>query len=279
MYFLMTPQAANFCAQSNVGLRVCLKFAIVFCCNRSSGPYMNPEMFKTAADTGRLGVSALAMLFAFTAWGQMTRSLAGTVTDPSGAIIPGAKVTATQHAMGVSFERVTNSAGAYVFEDLPLGVYTVQIAAPSFRTLRVEGIEIHEASAIRQDASLELAARNTQVQVKSSTPLVNTETAEIGQLVDSRQITQLPLNGRDVFSLLRLAGGAETAVSDAARYTSLERPALAGGRAGFTVFRVDGVDVNSQNLPSATVTPGVDAVEEFRAITTLAPVRKVPPPV
>jgi hypothetical protein len=214
---------------------------------------------------------AAAAIFACAAWGQMTRSLAGTVADPSGAAIPAAKVSATQRAMGVKFETVTNSAGAYVFEDLPLGVYTLEFSAPSFRALRVEGIEIHEASAIRQDAGLEVASQNGQVQVKSSTPLVNTETAEIGQLIDSEQITQLPLNGRDVFSLLQLAGGAETGVSPAARFTSLERPALAGGRAGYTVFRVDGIDVNNQNLPSATITPGVDAVQEFRAITDLAP--------
>ena len=94
---------------------------------------------------------AAAAIFACAAWGQMTRSLAGTVADPSGAAIPAAKVSATQRAMGVKFETVTNSAGAYVFEDLPLGVYTLEFSAPSFRALRVEGIEIHEASAIRQD--------------------------------------------------------------------------------------------------------------------------------
>jgi len=214
---------------------------------------------------------AIAAVLASAAWGQMARSLAGTVTDPSGAVIAGAKVVATQNAMGIRFAKVTNASGAYVFEDLPLGRYTLEFSAPSFRILRVEGIEIHEAGNIRQDAMLAVAAPDTSVEVESSTPLVNTESADVGQLVDSRQITQLPLNGRDVFSLLRLAGGSETGVSAASRFTSQERPALAGGRAGYTVFRVDGIDVNSQNLPSATVNPGVDAVQEFRAITSLAP--------
>ena len=116
-----------------------------------------------------------------------------------------------------------------------------------------------------------MATVTGDVEVQASTPLVKTETAEIGQLIDSRQVTELPLNGRDIFSLLTLSGGAETGVSPAARFTAMERPALAGGRAGYTVFRVDGVDVNSQNLPSASVVPGVDAVQEFRAITQLAP--------
>jgi hypothetical protein len=173
--------------------------------------------------------------------------------------------------MGVTFERTTNDAGAYVFDDLPLGTYTLAFRAPSFRELRVEGVEVHVASAIRQDATLEIASAEATVQVESNTPLVHTETAEIGQLIFSRQMTQLPLNGRDVFSLVQLAAGAETGVTDAARFTSIERPALAGGRAGYTVFRVDGIDINTQNLPSASIVPGVDAVQEFRAITALAP--------
>lgn len=205
------------------------------------------------------------------AWAQVFGSLVGTVRDKSSAVIPGAEITATQRETGIKYIRAANSTGDYVFEHLPIGDYTVTYSAPSFRELRVEGIRTHVASILRQDATLELSTVTTSAEVRSSTPLVKTETAEIGQLVDSRQITELPLNGRDVFSLLPLSGGAETGPSGAARFTAIERPTLAGGRAGYTVFRVDGVDVNSQNLPSASVVPGVDAVREFRAITQLAP--------
>jgi hypothetical protein len=166
---------------------------------------------------------------------------------------------------------MTNSAGAYVFDSLPVGAYTVEFAAPSFRGLRVEGIQIQVASTLRQDATLGLASISASLEVESSTPLVKTETAEIGQIVASTQITELPLNGRDVLSLLRLSAGAETGVSTAASFTSLARPTLAGGRAGYTVFRIEGIDVNSQNLPGASVVPGVEAVQEFRAVTQLAP--------
>ena len=217
------------------------------------------------------GLAVALMCAGGCVFAQVQGSLVGTVRDASGAVLPGVTVAATHQQMGIRHEQTTNSAGAYVLDNLPVGIYAVAFSAPSFRELRIEDVEIHISSTIRQDAILELGSISTNVVVESSTPLVKTETAEIGQLVDSQQITELPLNGRNVFSLLTLSAGAETGVSQVARFTSPERPALAGGRAGYTVFRVDGIDVNSQNLPSASVVPGVDAVQEFRAITQLAP--------
>jgi hypothetical protein len=185
--------------------------------------------------------------------------------------MPDVSVTATNAETGVTYTSKTSSAGDYFFQDLPIGIYSLFFHARSFRPLQVNGIRVQIASTLRQDATLELATLSQNLEVQSLTPLVKTETAEIGQLVDGRQIRQLPLNGRNVFSLLTLSAGAETGVSAAARFTATERPTLAGGRAGYTVFRVDGIDVNSQNLPSASIVPGVDAVQEFRAITQLAP--------
>lgn len=156
----------------------------------------------------RLGIALL--LLAPSGSAQALGSLVGTVRDGSGAVIPGAAVAATQRETGITYDKQTNSAGEYVFDHLPVGTYTVVYSAPQFGELRFQGIQTHVASVIRQDATLQPASLGTSVQVQSSTPLVKTETAEIGQLVDSRQIEDLPLNGRDVFSLLRLTAGAET---------------------------------------------------------------------
>src|SRR6185437_9444506 len=217
------------------------------------------------------GLIIVFLSFAGLSSGQLLGSLVGTVRDVSGAVIPKAAIKAEHHQTGNVFERTADGEGNYVFDALPIGSYTIVFRASAFQDLRIEGVEAHVASVVRQDAVLQLASVSSTVQVESSTPLVKTETAEIGQLVDARQISELPLNGRDVFSLLTLSGGAETGASPAARFTTTERPALAGGRAGYTVFRINGIDVNSQNLPSASVVPSVDAVEEFRAITQLAP--------
>ena len=209
--------------------------------------------------------------FAVSGCAQALSSLVGTVRDASGAAIPGATVKAVAQQTGITVIREATATGDYVFNNLPIGAYSLIFSAPRFRVLQVNGIQTHVATILRQDAVLELAPVTATAEVTSSTPLVPTESAEIGQLVESRQITELPLNGRHVLSLLTLSAGAETGPSPAARFTSLERPALAGGRAGYTVFRVDGADVNSQNLPAASIEPGLDAVQEFRAITQLAP--------
>jgi hypothetical protein len=202
---------------------------------------------------------------------QAQASLLGTVRDSSGAVVAGVAVVATQLERGTRFDTTTNSAGDYRFEYLPVGTVSVDFQERNFREVRVEGIEIHVASTVREDAVLQVDPLGSSMMVEASTPLATTETAEIGQLVNTSEITDLPLNGRDVFQLLQLTAGAETGVSETARFTSLERPTIAGGRAGYTVFRVDGIDINSQNLPSASVVPGVDAVQELRAVTQLAP--------
>lgn len=219
----------------------------------------------------------LLLSLASPAAAQAFGSLIGTVRDPSGAPISGALVIVASARTGIARSQRSNSGGNYAFPHLPIGTYTLTISAPSFNKLRVEGIEVHVSKALRQDATLQLASFRETTEVVSSTPLIETDSAEIGQLVGARQITQLPLNGRDIFSLLTLAAGAETGVKPGARFTTLERPALAGGRAGYTVFRVDGVDINSQNLPSASIVPGLDAVQEFRAITQLAPASESSP--
>jgi hypothetical protein len=205
-------------------------------------------------------------------FGQAGGSLVGTVRDSSGGVVPAAKVVATHNETGIPYEMSTNSSGDYVFPILPVGTYTLTFNLKSFEEVRVEKIEIHVAATIRQDATLSPAAVATAVKVIASTPMVQAETAEIGQLVDSSQITELPLDGRDPYQLLQLTAGSETGPAYTAGYGgSLFRPSVAGGRGGYTVFTVNGQDVMTQNVASAGIEPNVDALQEFRAITELAP--------
>ncbi|HEX4229733.1 MAG TPA: TonB-dependent receptor [Bryobacteraceae bacterium] len=214
---------------------------------------------------------AVALLASALLLAQVNGALVGTVRDSAGGAIADARVTATNRDTGIVHSQITDDSGNFLFSNLPVGVYTISFAADRFQPLRVDNVGIHVASTIRQDAKLSVAQLNSTVEVTSSTPLVKSETSEIGQLVDSRQITQLPLNGRDVYSLLQLTAGTETQVSPAARFTSLERPTVAGGRAGYTVFRINGININTENLPSASITPNVDSVQEFRAIVAMSP--------
>jgi hypothetical protein len=112
--------------------------------------------------------------------------------------------------------------------------------------------------------------------VGATAPLLQAETSDIGQLVESSQITEIPLNGRDVYSLVTLTAGAQSNVAASGVATgatgsanTTTRPAISGGRAGFTVFRISGIEVNEQNLAGAFLVPSVDAVQEFRAVTQI----------
>ena len=204
-------------------------------------------------------------------YGQSQGSLVGTVRDPAGAVVPRAEVVATRNETGIAHRAKTTDNGDYRFPNLPVGTYTLTVNAPSFRELKIERLEIHVATTVRQDGALQVASVAAGVEVIESTPLVKSETSEIGQLVSSQQISELPINGRNVYQLLRLTAGSESGVGGGSRVTNSTRPAIAGGRAGNTRFSIDGLDVTTQNIPGAGVQPNLDAVQEFRAITQLAP--------
>ena len=206
--------------------------------------------------------------------GQSTGALVGTVHDVSGAVVADATVVATDVLTGISEQTITNKSGDYAFPGLATGTYKIAVNATGLKPLRVEQIEIHVASTVRQDAVLSPASVSTSVEVVSSTPLLDTETAEIGQLVEASQITELPLNGRNIYNLLTLTAGAESSANPNSGvgyngYVSHNRPTIAGERAGYTVFRMDGLNMNTQGLPQAAMSPNVDAVQEFRSITQL----------
>lgn len=205
---------------------------------------------------------------------QSTGALVGTVHDSTGAVIQNANVVATEVLTGISSQTKTNETGDYAFPSLATGAYKVSITASGLKPLLVEQIEIHVASTVRQDATLSPASVSTNIEVVSSTPLLDTETAEVGQLVEAKQITELPLNGRDIYNLLTLTAGTESSPNPNSSsgyngYVSPGRPTIAGERAGYTVFRMDSLNINTQGLPQAAISPNVDAVQEFRSVTQL----------
>lgn len=205
---------------------------------------------------------------------QSTGALVGTVHDTTGAVVPGANVVATDVLTGIADHTATNGTGDYSFPSLATGTYSVKITANGMKALRFDSIEIHVAMTIRQDAVLSPAGVSTSIEVISSAPLLDTETAEVGQLVEADQITELPLDGRDLYQLLTLTAGAESSPNPNSSngyngYVSPSRPTMAGERAGYTVFRIDDLNINTQGLPQAAISPNVDAVQEFRSVTQL----------
>jgi hypothetical protein len=171
-------------------------------------------------------------------------SITGTVRDHTGALVSGAKVTITNEATNVSANTVTNSTGEYVAASLKVGTYTVTVEQPGFQKSVHSGIVLNVQDRKQVDATMELGAVTQQINVAGDVPLLQTETAGVGQVVTSQTIVDLPLNGRLYDQLALLVPG-----------VTVDTPRQQGrGEGVFDVngnwgtqnnFILDGVDNNS----------------------------------
>jgi Carboxypeptidase regulatory-like domain len=129
--------------------------------------------------------------------GQTTRAtLTGTVTDPNGAVVPGATVSATNIATNISTGTKTNQEGACTFTALPPGEYAIAVEVTGFKRNTRTGIILRTAETSRLDIALEVGALTEEVNVVGQSPLVLSTSSEQGQVIDYKQIQSLPMNGR-----------------------------------------------------------------------------------
>jgi hypothetical protein len=158
----------------------------------------------TLAASAVLAVAVSAPLRAQTLYGSMV----GNVTDPSGASVPGATVTATNTGTKFIREAMTDERGSYLFSDLQPGPYDVTISAASFAAFTRTGVHISTNAVTRMDAQLQLATTVETISVAASAVTLQTDRAEVRSEVDRRQVTDLPVPGvRNFTSLLRLVPG------------------------------------------------------------------------
>ncbi len=135
-----------------------------------------------------------AVLLSAIAWAQQDRAtLVGTVTDPTGAVVPQVKVTIVQTSTTLTVETRTNEQGQFRAPNLPIGEYRVEFEAPGFRKLVRDGIRLSIQDVIRVDARLEVGATSESLTVTAEVPLLQTETPEVGQVLGTRQVIDLPL--------------------------------------------------------------------------------------
>lgn len=197
-------------------------------------------------------------------------SLRGTVTDPSGAAVPGATVTVVSLATNSTKTAVTTDLGAYSVPDLPVGAYEVHIKAGSFKEYVAKSVEIHTSSVTEVNAQLAVGAASDVVTVEASDIQVETSTAAVGEVVTGTQVRELPLNGENFMGLVTLSPG----VSAANSFNSRDK-GLAGG-SDFAVngnpytnnlFLVDGVNnVDMGSGRTILVYPSTDSIAEFKMI-------------
>ena len=225
-------------------------------------------------------IAVLSVFFAFilviAASAQTFRgSIQGTITDSTGAALPGANVKVFSPSTGLNRMVQTNDLGGYVASELPLGTYNITVEKAGFRTTTLTNIPVSVGSAARADARLATGAVQETVEVNADVPLVETTTNTTGGTIEANEAAELPVNGRDFTKLLELVPGATSdPVGSTESAGSYGLFSLNGNRGRSNNYLLDGTDMNDgyRNLPSinqagvwgcpSTILP-VDALAEI----------------
>ncbi len=211
--------------------------------------------------------AAFALLVPTIAYAQAGANLTGSVKDASGGFIPGATVTVRNTATGAVRTTVSADDGLYRVTNLPRGTYGVSAELSGFRAVTQSDVLLTVGETVRLDFTLEVGGVGESITVKSEARLINTEEGRISALVDQRRVSELPLNGRNVFQLMELQPGAT------GNPGNVVLGGTAGGDSAFVNgqrnrannFLLDGTDNNDQfTAGRVAVNPNVDIVQEFR---------------
>ena len=205
-------------------------------------------------------------------WGQeVTAAIVGTVTDPSGAPIQGATVTATDTERGTAWTATTSDSGTYDLLRLPIGTYKVKIAAQGFQSVIHPPFTLVLNQTARVDAQMKVGNVNEAIEVTSAAPILQTQSVDVSTLIDANTNESLPLASRNYLQLTLLAPGSTNVDPDGMRQPqnmlNSGRPYINGNREQANEYLIDGI-LNSEDKNNETgYTPSVDAIQEFNLIT------------
>jgi hypothetical protein len=206
-----------------------------------------------------------------------TATVVGAVTDPSGGVIPGAAVSATDVETNITVNVKTDGTGNYVITPLKIGRYNVTVEAQGFKKESKLGIVLQVQDRVRVDFALQVGSTTEAVSIIAETPLIQTESSALGDVVDSRQITALPLNGRDYTQLATLTtgvvkitenGGGINGATSATNGNAGGAFSVNGTRGNLNNFMLDGIDNNSNDNAGNVLRTSVDAIQEFKIQTS-----------
>jgi hypothetical protein len=206
------------------------------------------------------------------AWSQeVTANITGTVSDPSGAPIVGATVTATDMQRGTNYSARTNDVGIYNVSRIPIGQYTVKVQQSGFGTAVRPPITLDLNQTARMDFQLKLGQVTEVVEVSGSVPLLQTQSTEVGTVIDANTQVSLTLGTRNYLSLTLLAPGATTpnagSFNQPGLIASAGRPYINGNREQANAMLLDGIDASENSNNEVGYTPSPDAIEQFNVIT------------
>ncbi len=205
------------------------------------------------------------LLFAVTAVAQIQNGqLTGLISDPTGAAVPNAKVTATNIGTGSKTVATSSNAGVYTVRELLIGAYRVTVEAPGFKTASKASVEVNAGVTLRIDFKLEVGGASEVVEVTEEAAPVNTVDSKLAQTVGGAQVANLPLNGRNIFNLMQLAPGAVNV--DGVMFENGADTVVNGTRENFNGFLINGVS-NKGLSGGPNTQPIQDTVAEFQMLT------------
>jgi len=206
---------------------------------------------------------------------DVTGSIFGAVTDPSGATVPNASVTLKNPDTGLDRKVQTDTTGRYEFLSVPVGErYSVQVEAQGFRTSVQTGVKLLVNQTYRADFKLVIGAVAQTVEVFTNSSQVDTTSTQVGDVIESKKMTSLPLNGRSYIDLLGLQAGVTPVSSGASQHDRFVsgngdsgQVSVNGQRETSNSFMVNGGDVEESVENGASIVPTLDSIEEFRLLT------------
>jgi hypothetical protein len=193
-----------------------------------------------------------------------TGTIVGTVSDPSEAVIPKAQVTVRNQDTNARREALTDDDGDYSVPLLPPGLYEVSVEKEGFRHSVHSDVKLEVDQTARVDFLLQVGQPSEQVVVTESVPLVQTDTSTLGQVVDRKQVGELPLNARNFLTFALLVPGSQLPVAGSQNSTQGGAISVNGAREQSNDFLLDGVDNNDLYINQYSVLPSVDAIQEFK---------------
>lgn len=220
-------------------------------------------------------ILTLALATPSVVWSQDTRgAISGRISDQSGALVPNAKVTVRNTQVGTALNLTTNTEGLYRAPLLQPGFYDIEVSADGFKKAVRKGVEVHVADRLEINLALEIGAAAEQVTVSAESPLLNTESASTGTVVDSKRVEKLPLSYGNPFLLIGLTAGVTFNGS-----VRLDRPfepthivnfSMGGTRGNLNDITIDGAPTTATanaNEVTASYVPPTDIVQEFKVQT------------
>ncbi|MBI3050232.1 MAG: carboxypeptidase regulatory-like domain-containing protein [Acidobacteria bacterium] len=203
-----------------------------------------------------------------------TGEIGGVVRDASGAVLPGGVVVATHPASGTTVERVTDKAGRFFLPALRIGEWDLTVSLPGFAVQTRKGIVLEIGRTVTLDFTLGIQGLQEQVIVQSTIPLLQATTAEISDVIENREVVQIPLNGRNFLALAQLSD-AVVIPPGGTRGDALQQagplPNVGGQRSGHNIYLLDGAKITDELFNNLVINPSVDSIQEFRIQKSMYP--------